>query len=180
MSDELKAIQIAQRDAAELAVTKNLQQLGFAGAAPASEPAAQPVQDERAAFEKTINDTLFFPSEASFSRTKTPSGLGEYANSYLEARWVGWQAHALLAARQRNDRSPYIFGVKPSTWDAQIAAGQPVSDDKRDAGPKDRPEPWTDAERERFRAGLAKGDRCHVCSVILGGQHFPTCSQEGT
>lgn len=36
---------------------------------------------------------------------------------------------------------------------------------------------WTDAERERFRENMKRGERCPICSVIEGGQHSPGCSR---
>lgn len=53
-------------------------------------------QDERALFEKQANDARFFPAEIKFTRTKSPSGRDEYANSHLQSRWEGWQARAAL------------------------------------------------------------------------------------
>lgn len=67
-------------------------------AAPAP-PLAQPVQDEREAFEKSMNDARFFPAELCFALTKSPSGRDEYANSHLESNWNGWQARAALATK---------------------------------------------------------------------------------
>lgn len=64
---------------------------------------------------------------------------------------------AALAARQA-----------PTAPDATLAAAHAAI----------RAEPWTDAQREQFRRDMAKGDRCHVCCVLLGGDHFPGCSQE--
>lgn len=54
---------------------------------------------ERAAFEKAMNDSRFFPAELDFSRTKSPSGRDEYVNSHLQSNWEGWQARAALASR---------------------------------------------------------------------------------
>lgn len=58
-----------------------------------------PEVDERAAFEKAMNDRRFFPAEFCFARTKSPSGRDEYANSHLQSNWEGWQARAALASR---------------------------------------------------------------------------------
>lgn len=38
---------------------------------------------------------------------------------------------------------------------------------------------WTDQQREQFRRDQKTGPRCEVCTVILGGQHFPGCSRSG-
>ncbi len=53
--------------------------------------------DERAAFEKAMNDARFFPRELNFARTTSPSGRDEYANGHLQSCWKGWQARAALA-----------------------------------------------------------------------------------
>lgn len=57
-------------------------------------PGADKATDERALFEKSINDARFFPAELCFARTKSPSGRDEYANSHLESCWRGWRASA--------------------------------------------------------------------------------------
>ena len=54
---------------------------------------------EREAFEKAMNDSRFFPRDLDFSRTKSPSGRDEYANSHLQSNWEGWQARAAIASR---------------------------------------------------------------------------------
>jgi len=54
---------------------------------------------EREAFEKAMGDSRFFPAELDFSRTKSPSGRDEYANSHLQSNWEGWQARSALASR---------------------------------------------------------------------------------
>ena len=48
--------------------------------------------NERAEFEAEANAARFFPRELDFTRTKSPSGRDEYANSHLQSRWEGWQA----------------------------------------------------------------------------------------
>lgn len=53
---------------------------------------------EREAFEKDANDARFFPAELDFSRTKSPSGRDEYANTHLQSRWEGWLARSALTA----------------------------------------------------------------------------------
>ncbi len=79
----------------------------FLAALPAQD--AAPVRDERAAFQKAMNDARFFPAELDFAKAKSPSGRDEYANSHLESCWVGWQARAALAqadARDVEKRNP--------------------------------------------------------------------------
>lgn len=72
------------------------QMLAAAPKVEAAVPAAQGAgeQDERKAFEKAMNDARFFPAELDFSRTKSPSGREEYANSHLQSNWEGWQTRA--------------------------------------------------------------------------------------
>ncbi len=74
-------------------------------------PAAAPqaVADERAAFEKTMNDSRFLPAELNFIRVGSPSGRDEYANSHLQSNWLGWQARAALAAGPAQAQVPVIW-----------------------------------------------------------------------
>jgi hypothetical protein len=54
------------------------------------------IKKERAAFEKAMNDARFFPRELDFTRTKSPSGRDEYANSHLQSNWNGWLARGAM------------------------------------------------------------------------------------
>lgn len=74
------------------------------------------------------------------------------------------------------DRAAYAAGMDRAV-DAAMQALAPTQ--PQDQPAQDRAEPWSDTERERFRHGLATGDRCKECSVILGGQHFAGCTEEG-
>ncbi len=63
--------------------------------------------DERAVFEKAMNDARFFPAELDFTMTKSPSGKrDEYVNTHLESCWNGWQARAAIAASQQAASQP--------------------------------------------------------------------------
>ncbi|OEZ46736.1 hypothetical protein JAB1_46740 [Janthinobacterium sp. MP5059B] len=70
--------------------------------------APQVVADERAAFEKAMNDLRFFPAKLDFSRAPSPGGRDEYANKHLESCWNGWQARAALAAAPVQAQEPVL------------------------------------------------------------------------
>jgi hypothetical protein len=61
-------------------------------------PERSDIDIARDQFEREANDARFFPAEICFARTKSPSGRDEYANSHLQSRWEGWQAHAAESA----------------------------------------------------------------------------------
>lgn len=54
------------------------------------------INNERASFEKAMNDGRFFPRELSLVRAASPSGRDEYANSHLQSNWEGWLARVVL------------------------------------------------------------------------------------
>lgn len=91
-----------ERRTLELRICEQRQQLErFNNCILAKQAEAAPVgADERAAFEKVMNDARFFPTELDFTLTKSPSGKrDEYVNTHLESCWNGWQARAAVAQR---------------------------------------------------------------------------------
>jgi len=81
-----------------LEVTINMPEWETVHAALARRAEPSVTADERVLFEQQANDARFFPREIDFSRTKSPGGRDEYANSHLQSRWEGWQARAALAS----------------------------------------------------------------------------------
>jgi hypothetical protein len=145
-------------------------------------------------------DTL---ADIAYTHETPPAWDADYQRTWLklqlaERNKMQWRVYALqlraaLAARQaptkptaqNEDGNNYcriltILGMEEEG--DPVAEVQRLFDMARQAPDSraDRTEPWTDEQRDQFRRDQKTGPRCDVCSVVLGGPHFPTCSKEGT
>lgn len=123
--------------------------------------APQAVADERAAFEKAMNDLRFFPAELDFSRTPSPGGRDEYANKHLESCWNGWQARAAAPVQAQE---PVAWKVGDDVFDTLTEAKLNVRNPELTPEPLYRalvrpvavPDGWRDAALESAVQAVAE------------------------